>query len=359
MTLARLFRVSGVTIIASTLCAFSAAQSGDAITAIQTRISSQIKVTKIAADRSDIVTAGDVVQIHKPGLLMYAVASPLPPSNSYKNGKIGQGWGGFGKDLMIGMLTPGGGTPASTYPQRQFVPEEKCWVTGFQVQKDGVLIQLYSDPYDDIRYYANLKIPFPNKKEVPPVDVALQTVAEVLTVVPSDDQGGQPAPEPASAPTPPPAQEGPPPPITGQYLAPGGSHLLLLADGSFTKFVAGGQGHGQYSVDGDNLTFTFTSTGFAQKFKLQGGNLVDVNTRQVWARTGDAPEAAPTPIQEIAPPPPPTDAPPPTIAIGQTMNQVTAGFGQPLKVANLGGKVVFYYKDMKVTFVNGKVSNVE
>jgi hypothetical protein len=61
----------------------------------------------------------------------------------------------------------------------------------------------------------------------------------------------------------------------------------------------------------------------------------------------------------IAPPPPPSDAPPPTIALGQTMDQVTAGFGQPLKVANLGGKTIFYYQDMKVTFTNGKVSNVE
>jgi hypothetical protein len=61
----------------------------------------------------------------------------------------------------------------------------------------------------------------------------------------------------------------------------------------------------------------------------------------------------------IAPPPPPADAPPPTIEVGQTMDQVTAGFGQPLKVAKLGAKVIFYYKDMKVTFTNGKVSNVE
>jgi hypothetical protein len=64
-------------------------------------------------------------------------------------------------------------------------------------------------------------------------------------------------------------------------------------------------------------------------------------------------------LPAIAPPPPPADAPPPTVAIGQTMDQVTAGFGQPLKVANLGGKTIFYYKDMKVTFTNGKVSDVE
>jgi hypothetical protein len=61
----------------------------------------------------------------------------------------------------------------------------------------------------------------------------------------------------------------------------------------------------------------------------------------------------------IAPPPPPADAPPPTIAIDQTKDQVTAAFGQPLRVAKLGVKEIFYYKDMKVTFKNGKVIDVE
>ena len=357
----RWFCVSGFVAI-TLMCGLGlAAQSGD-IAAIQQKLNAQFKPTITTADRSDIVTAGDIVQIHKPGLLMYAVASPLPPSNTYKNGKIGQGMSGFGKDLAISMLTPGGGTSAN-YPQRQFVPEEKCWVRGFLVQKDGILVQLYSDPYDDIRYYANLKIPFPNKKEVPSVDAALQLVAEVLTVVPQDNQGEQQAVEPAAAAAPTPPQDGPPPPIAGEYTAPSGSRALLLPDGSFTKFVGSGQGHGQYAVAGGDLTLTFTSTGFTQHFKIQGGNLVDINTLQVWARTADAPaaaaEAPPAPMPEIAPPPPPTDAPPPTISIGQTKDQVTAGFGQPLKVANLGGKTIFYYKDMKVTFTGGKVSNVE
>ena len=77
------------------------------------------------------------------------------------------------------------------------------------------------------------------------------------------------------------------------------------------------------------------------------------------AAPAEAPAAAPAPMQAITPPPPPADTPPPTIEIGQTKDQVTAGFGQPVKVANLGGKSIFYYKDMKVTFTNGKVSNVE
>jgi hypothetical protein len=245
-------------------------------------------------------------------------------------------------------------------PGRTAAAGEKFWVVAATAQKDGINFKLYTDADDNgIRYHANLKVLFPNKKQVPPVDAAMQLVAEVLTVVPQEDQGSQQPAEPAAGATPSPEQEGPPPPIPGQYLAPGGSHLLLLPDGSFTKFVGGGQGHGQYAVDGDNLTLTFPSTGFSQHFKIQAGNLTDANTQQVWARTGDAPEAAPAPLPAIAPPPPPADAPPPTVAIGQTMDQVTAGFGQPLKVANLGGKTIFYYKDMKVTFTNGKVSDVE
>jgi hypothetical protein len=73
-----------------------------------------------------------------------------------------------------------------------------------------------------------------------------------------------------------------------------------------------------------------------------------------------APAAAPpAPMAAIPPPPPPADAAPPTIAIGQTEDQVTAAFGQPLREAKLGVKKILYYKDMKVTFTNGKVSNVE
>src|ERR1039458_7550944 len=93
----RWFRALGLVAITLIACLTLAAQTGDTA-AIQQKLYTQFKLTTTTADRSDIVTAGDVVVIHKPGLLMYAVASPLPPSNAYKNGKIGQGWGGFGKD---------------------------------------------------------------------------------------------------------------------------------------------------------------------------------------------------------------------------------------------------------------------
>ncbi len=67
-------------------------------------------------------------------------------------------------------------------------------------------------------------------------------------------------------------------------------------------------------------------------------------------------------FQPIQPPPPPADAPPPppkTISKGNTKDQVIAAFGQPEKMANLGAKEIYYYKDLKVTFVNGKVTDVQ
>jgi hypothetical protein len=74
------------------------------------------------------------------------------------------------------------------------------------------------------------------------------------------------------------------------------------------------------------------------------------------------PAAAEAPPAPIAPPPPPVDqpaAPPKTIAIGQTPSQVTAIFGAPTKDIKLGAKEIYTYPDMKVTFVNGKVSDVQ
>jgi hypothetical protein len=50
---------------------------------------------------------------------------------------------------------------------------------------------------------------------------------------------------------------------------------------------------------------------------------------------------------------------PPSIELGQTTDQVQAAMGAPARVANLGPKVIYYYNGMKVTFMNGKVSDVQ
>ena len=66
------------------------------------------------------------------------------------------------------------------------------------------------------------------------------------------------------------------------------------------------------------------------------------------------PVAAPTPSVPAAPP-----AAPVTISKGQTKDQVVGAFGQPQKIASLGTKEIYFYKDMKVTFVNGKVTDIQ
>jgi hypothetical protein len=95
---------------------------------------------------------------------------------------------------------------------------------------------------------------------------------------------------------------------------------------------------------------------------------------QAAAPASDGKPAAPAPtaaaaarkpnsaMAPIAPPPPSLDAAPPqpkTVAIGQTKDQVVAIFGQPTKIANLGSKEIDYYPDFKVTFVGGKVTNIQ
>jgi hypothetical protein len=58
--------------------------------------------------------------------------------------------------------------------------------------------------------------------------------------------------------------------------------------------------------------------------------------------------------QQQAPP-----AEPEQIEKGQTPDQVKAALGTPEKIVNLGPKQIYVYKDLKVTFLNGKVSDVQ
>ena len=52
-------------------------------------------------------------------------------------------------------------------------------------------------------------------------------------------------------------------------------------------------------------------------------------------------------------------AQPQTIQMGMTMDQVQGSLGTPEKIVNLGPKQIYVYKDLKVTFFNGKVVDVQ
>jgi hypothetical protein len=201
---------------------------------------------------------------------MYSVNSPVAPSNNYESGKISQGF--LYKRIQIPGQPDNNMTPDG-YPLRAFVHGENFWVTAIAMKNDGVEFRLYSDPYNNIRFYANLKIPFPNKKEVPSADQMMASVEEVLTVVPAQEQVVS-----APAPAAPPSAPAPP------------------------------------------------STSYG----------------------------------EIAPPPAPP-APAPTISVGMTKDLVLAAFGEPARKAVVGTKEIYFYSDMKmkVTFINGKVTDID
>jgi hypothetical protein len=270
------------------------AQVGDPGTLIKEKLVSQIKLTKAAAAHDDIVTAGDVVLLHKDGLMMCSSASSYAFSNTYSNGVLAANYNNRAKDaaknFFKGKLPFGGGggvTDAANNgcTSRKFVSGEKFWVTDVTLLKDGILVSTFSDPYNDVRYYGEIKFPFP-KGSVPRVDDFVKTVSEVITVQPSDDKDKGNQNDQASS---------------GQSSTPA-------------------QGQAQNA----------------------------------------APVPTSAPMAAIPPPPPPADAPPPTIAIGQTKDQVVAGFGAPVRTAKLAGtKEIYFYKDMKVTFTNGKVSDVQ
>lgn len=50
---------------------------------------------------------------------------------------------------------------------------------------------------------------------------------------------------------------------------------------------------------------------------------------------------------------------PATVQLGMTTDQVESALGKPDKIFNLGTKQIYVYRDVKVTFLNGKVSDVQ
>jgi hypothetical protein len=263
------------------------AQTASTPASIQQKLESDFTVSKAAADKSDIVTAGAVLVLEKDGLLMSATSTGSAAANTYRDGKISQGIWKIAKMPGFGGLVSHA-NPNANVQTRTFVTGEKFWVTKITVNPDSIVLELLSDPISDVRYYSTLKFPF-NKGAIPTPEQADASVGEVLKVdqgdaAASDDKGAKGAKPASSAAAPAPAP------------AP-------------------------------------------------------------------AETAAPTaPMAPIAPPPPPADTPPPapkTIALKQTRDEVIANFGPPTKVVKLGTKEIDYYPDMKVTFVNNKVTDIQ
>jgi len=291
---------TGVLIVLAAL-PWTAYAQDQGIAAIQKKLESEYQLTKTTDDKSDIVTAGSVLVLHKDKVLMVAATSSANPCmNTYRDGKISPTKAcGVGEKLRrlpgFGHVPGAGSAPAT----RNFVSGEKFWVTKIDVRANGVVLDFFSDatPAGDqgIRYKSALTIPFGALTPTP--DEALKAVAEVVTVAPAED----------------------------------------------SKDAKGGD-KGQAAP--------------------QGGQQEAVPASQPAAPAAAPPAAAAAPAPAEAPPPP-IEAPPPPpadpveVSEGQTIEQVVAAMGQPQKKAKVGTKEIYYYKDIKVTFVNGKVKDVQ
>ena len=286
---------------AAMYCAGMAAQGGDPATLIQQKLVSQIKLTKATADHTDIVTAGDILVLQKDGLMMCSSASTYAYSNTYNNGVLAASQKNRVKDAVKSFgfgHVPVFGSGVSASDAANNGCASRKFVAGEKFWVTGVT------PQKDGILVSTFSDPYPD-----PSGNQVRYYGEIKF----------------------PFAKG---------SAPAVDDFVKTVSEVITVQPAESQGdqgsQGNQSGQGD-----------------QGSQPAPE------AAPAPEPAPAPAPIQAIAPPPPPSDTPPPTIALGQTKDQVIAEFGQPARVAKLGAKEIFYYKDMKVTFMNGKVSNVE
>jgi len=92
------------------------------------------------------------------------------------------------------------------------------------------------------------------------------------------------------------------------------------------------------------------------------GQIFTITTDDGQQAQGQA-DADQQPSAQEQPPAQPTQQPqqpePQTVQAGMTTDQVQAILGKPDKIFNVGSKQIYVYKDVKVTFLNGKVSDVQ
>ncbi|HEX4136394.1 MAG TPA: hypothetical protein VHY84_17400 [Bryobacteraceae bacterium] len=168
-----------------------------------------------------------------------------------------------------------------------------------------------------------------------------------------------------------------------------GSLCQTSHDGSCRMFVRGEKFWViEIAVKEDGVVFQFLSDPLpderyhgALKFPFPKGTQpnpdeISAAAAQVLAVAAPAPlaaapaSAAPVqPLPPIAPPPPPGPAlapiappppPPASVDLGQSKDQVVAALGQPERIANVGTtKQIYFFKNLKVTFVNGKVTDIQ
>jgi hypothetical protein len=255
-----------------------AAQDQNSLAEIRRALDARYVLTAVTADRKEIVTPGTVVTLKKSGLIAVDVSSRNLYQNTYQNGRILQ------KNSLIKAKRVWEKLPAATPAggaERDFASGEKVWVTGIEIKETGVVFNLLTDAYQDTRYEATLRFPFPNGS-IPTVNGVTAMVAQVFDAPESEAEGQR------------------------------ATHASAAAPHSTT------------SAAGPRVS---SGAALAAPWPPQ-------------PKTGKSDRAK-------------------KISLGQTIEEVVAAMGEPDMILQLATKKIYVYKDMKITFKAGKVTDVQ
>jgi hypothetical protein len=283
-------------LVAVVAAAFSLAQAQAPKATLETQLEAEYTLTTPTADNTDIVTMGSTLILQKKGFSAGAVANKVPMQNTYKDGQIKSAGAAVRKGL--GGFSSLGGVP------------------GFGgLAGASAAAGTAAGTAGPARDFVNGE-----KVYVTKITVDRGKNGIVFDLI-SDSYGD-----------------------AGRYKA---SLRFELPKGALAS--------------GD---LTQVDPVIAEVFKIAPA---DQSAAAPAATAAPAPvpvaPAAPEPVlAPIAPPPPPPPDPvveTKSIEVGQTKDQVVAILGKPDKTVKVGTKEIYQYKDLKVTFVNGKMTDAQ
>lgn len=135
------------------------------------------------------------------------------------------------------------------------------------------------------------------------------------------------------------------------------NHMRETVDQGMAEMQANQGQHGLPAVPAD-ATGTPTQAGYAQAAPPADANAASEISQQLGADNTGQPAPVPMVASRGIDSAGDSSGGPVTIALGQSIDKVKSVLGAPLRIAIVGPRKIYQYSDMKVTFVNDRVSDV-
>jgi hypothetical protein len=281
--------------VLASVLSLARAQGPDAT--LEEQLQSKYRTTSLTADNSDIVTAGTVLILRRGGFSAGAVSSRVPTRNTYKDGQIKAEIPGILKNCSFCSAIPGGSKVNSAISA---AGPSREFVAGERLY----VTKMSVDRAKDVIIFNLISDPYGNE---------------------------------------------------GRYK---GSLTFQYPKGSI-----GSANLGQVEPLIAEV-FRNTDPQYVSSAPQQGSE-PQPTVAQAPRPMQTSPEQPDAPLPPLdIPVAPDPDAPAPVvetrvIAAGQTREQVTAILGEPLTSSKFGNEEICQFKSVKVTFVNGRLTDVE